>query len=110
MGFLSGLKKQMTRPCLGDISGLKCLTNSKMTISVINGQVVAWIIGRDDVIIKKEDVKSLNSLNSTVVTDLCNGGRAPTQVSVFKITMKNGDSGMLRLNQKLQHKVLMILQ
>ena len=96
----------------GDLEGpMTKLKSGRLSVSIIDGQVVAWVVGAEDVILSKDNVKAVTLSQSGVsVVDLTSGGGKTNIVNVYTIEMTNGDMGILRLKVESATKVLMLLQ
>lgn len=96
----------------GDLEGpMTNLKKGKLTISIEKGKCIAWISGKDDIELSTENVKSVSLISSNVpIRDLTSGGGKPCQVNVYKIEMKNGQVGTLRLVTSTEYKVLQLIK
>lgn len=72
---------------------------------------MAWTVGKDDIELTKENVKSIEPLsNSILIKDLGSGGGKDYIVNVYKIEMKNGETGIMRLVSGTEDKVLQLIK
>ena len=96
----------------GDLEGpMTGLKRGKLTIAIEKGQCIAWIVGKDDLVLSKNNVKDVSFLSGPHrVTDLGSGGGKPYLVNSYKIEMKTGEVGELRLITSTESKVLMLLK
>ena len=96
----------------GDIEGpMTKLKRGRMTLGILNGHVTAWIVGRDDIEFKKEDVASVTLTDANLmVKDLGSNGGKPVVINVYRIELKNGEVGILRLKRSSAQRILNLLQ
>ncbi len=109
-GCIQGIKR-MNFAHYGDIEGpMTNLKSGSLAITIENEQVIAWIVNAPDVILSKENVASVVLTTSGItVTNLSSGGGKPFTVNVYKIEMKNGQVGVLRLKVNTADRVLNLL-
>ena len=109
-GCLEGMKR-MYLAHYGDIEGpMTNLKSGSLAISIVNDQVVAWVVNAPDVILSKENVALVEMTASGVtVSDLSSGGGKTFTVNIYTIVMKNGQVGKLRLKINTADKVLALL-
>ncbi|MBQ4269391.1 MAG: hypothetical protein IJB97_07080 [Clostridia bacterium] len=110
-GFFKCMLRANTSLC-GDLEGeMTKLVKGKLSISIEKGKVIAWITGQDDIELSKENVQSVNVISSNVVVkDLASGGGKIRNVNVYKLVMKDGKEGVLRLVSNSAYKVLALIQ
>ena len=106
-GFFKCMLRANTSLC-GDIEGpMTKMNKGRLSISVEKGKVIAWAAGTDDIELSKANVQSVNKLASNVmIKDLASGGGKIYKVDVYKIVMKDGKEGILRLLVGAAYKVL----
>ncbi len=108
-GFFKGLMRANAAN-FGDLEGeMTKLKSGKLTISIEKGKCIAWIVGQDDIELSKDNVKGLEFVKHDNVVTASNGGKAE-DVSIYKIVMKDGAEGTLRLMQNREKMVLRLLQ
>lgn len=110
-GFFKCMWRANTSLC-GDLEGsVTKLIKGKLSISIEKGKVIAWISGQDDLELSKENVQSVEPLgNNIVIKDLASGGGKVYKVDAYKIVMKDGKEGVLRLLTGSAYKVLAIIK
>lgn len=97
----------------GDLEGgeITKLKRGRLGIAIEKEKVLAWIVRAEDIELSKSNVQSLELISSNVrITDLSGGGGKPYEVNIYRITMKDGAVGTLRLLVGTEHKVLMIIK
>lgn len=96
----------------GDLEGpMTKLKRGRLTINIEKGKCIAWIVGQDDIELSKENVKKVDLISTNVyVKDLASGGGKENVVNIYKIEMKTGEVGTLRLKAAAANKVLMLIQ
>ena len=109
-GCLQGLKRANSAK-YGDLEGpMTMLKSGKLSITIEDGKVIAWIVNADDIILSKENVESVElSVPNVTITDLGSGGGKTYIVNIYRIVMKNGEEGILRLVTSNATKVLMLI-
>ena len=110
-GFFKCMLRANTSLC-GDLEGsMTKLIKGKLSISVEKGKVIAWITGQDDIELSKENVQSVDLIDSDIIIkDLASGGGKVYKVNTYKIVMKDGKDGVLRLLTGSAVKVLAIIK
>ena len=101
VGFLKGMIRINTINH-GDIEGsVTQLLKGKKSISVLkDGSVVAWLVNAVDIVLSKENVQSVE----LVKKDVHDNGKI---YDVYTVSMKNGESGTMRLVKDTAEKVLL---
>lgn len=109
--FFKGLLRANTAN-YGDLEGsITQLKKGKLSITVEKGKCLAWTVGKDDIELTKENVKSIEPLsNNILIKDLGSGGGKDYIVNVYKIEMKNGETGIMRLVSGTEYKVLQLIK
>ena len=92
----------------GDLEGSATgLNKGRLTVSMEKGKCIAWIVGQDDIELSKNTVKSFQKISSDVVVkDIPSGGGQPYKVNIYRIEMKDGRTGTLRLLVGNEYKVI----
>ena len=110
-GFFKGMLRANAAN-YGDLEGpMTNLKKGKLTLTIEKGKCIAWIVGQDDIELSKDNVKAVELISSNVpIRDLASGGGKPCQVNVYKIEMKNGQVGTLRLVSATEYKVLQLIK
>lgn len=111
-GFFKGMKR-CNMANYGDLEGgdITNLKRGRLSITLEGGKVIAWIVRAEDIELNKDNVQSLELISSRIrITDLSSGGGKPYEVNIYRITMKNGAVGTLRLLTGTEHKILMLLK
>lgn len=104
--FFKGMLRTNTAPYCGDLEGpMTGLKNGQMAVTIEKGKCIAWIVGRDDVELSKETVKSITFVESKPVQFTGSADCTVRQASIYKIEMANGQIGTLRLDTKQEAKV-----
>ena len=108
-GCMQGFKRA-NGGLFGDILG-DIVPEKKRSVTVENGQVILWAVNAEDIILKKEDIQSFDFLQAkTVVSDIASGGGKQYFVDSYKVVLKDGKSGVLRLMTAKAAQVLAILK
>ena len=108
-GCMQGFKRA-NGGLFGDIVG-DIVPEKKRSVSVENNQVILWIVNAEDIILKKEDIKTIDPLQSHVEeSHIASGGGKTYIVDTYKVTLKDGKSGELRLMSNKASKVLELLR
>lgn len=96
----------------GDLEGpMTKLNKGRLSVSLEKGKVIAWAVGQDDIELSKENVQSVDVIDNNVpIKDLSSGGGKPYSVNVYKIVMKDGKEGILRLLTGVAYKVLAVIK
>ena len=110
-GFFKGLLRANST-LYGDLEGpMTNLKSGRLSISIEKGKCIAWIVGQDDIELSTENVKNVEKLSDNIViSNLASGGGKQYEVNVYKIEMKNGQVGTLRLVSRLEYKVLQLIK
>ena len=110
-GFFKNMLRANTSLC-GDLEGsMTKLNKGRLSISIEKGKVIAWIVGQDDIELSKENVQSIDIIDNNIdIKDLASGGGKQYKVNVYKIVMKDGKEGVLRLLTGAAYKVLAIIK
>ena len=110
-GFFKCLLRANSSLC-GDLEGeMTGLVKGRLSISVEKGKVVAWAAGADDIILSKEDILSVDLIDSDLtIKDLSSGGGKLYKVNAYKIVMKDGKQGVLRVLTGSAVKVLALIK
>lgn len=110
-GFFKCMWRANTSLC-GDLEGpMTKLIKGKLSISVEKGKVIAWIAGQDDIELSKANVQSVEVIDNNIqIGNLASGGGKQYKVNVYKIVMKYGKEGVLRLLTGAAYKVLAIIK
>ena len=94
----------------GPMTGIK-RGKMQMPICIEKGKCLAWAVGANDVELSKETVKSVELVASNQVANDITGGQGKTyNINVYKITMKDGQVGTLRLLSGTEYKVLQLIK
>ncbi len=109
-GCLQSLKRA-NMANYGDLEGaMTKLKSGKLTIAIEDGKVIAWIMNAGDIVLWKENVASVElSVPGVTITDLGSGGGKTYIVNIYRIVMKNGEEGTLRLIASTANKVLTLI-
>lgn len=111
-GFFKGLLRANNGSLCGDLEGpMTKLNKGKLPISIEKGKVIGWAVGQDDIELSKANVQSVDVIDNNVpIKDLSSGGGKLYSVNVYKIVMKDGKEGILRLLTGSAYKVLAIIK
>ena len=92
----------------GDLEGPAADVNKgRLTVSMEKGKCIAWAVGHDDIELSKNTVKSYQKISSDItVKDIPSGGGKPYKVNIYRIEMKDGKTGTLRLLVGNEYKVI----
>lgn len=94
----------------GSMTGIK-RGKMQMPICIEKGKCLAWAVGSDDVELSKDTVKSVEPIASNQIVKDITGGQGKTyNVNVYKIAMKDGQVGTLRLLSGTEYKVLQLIK
>ncbi len=109
--FFKGLLRANTAN-YGDLEGpMTNLKKGRLTLTIEKGKLIAWIVGQDDVELSKDNVKGVELISShQIIRDLASGGGKTYDVNVYRIEMKNGQVGTLRLLSASEYKVLQFIK
>ena len=111
---MAGLLENLVRveEFLGDIEGpITGLSNGKLSVSREGDKLVFWAEGAEDVIINKKDVQSLVLISANVtIKDISKDMGKNCQIDIYQLTLKNGQTGTLRLISTTAAKALEILK
>lgn len=96
----------------GDLEGpMTNLKSGKLTLAIEKGKCIAWIVNEEDVELSKDNVASVEPISTGIaIKDLTSGGGKDAIVNVYRITLKNGQVGTLRLVANSEYKVLQIIK
>ena len=111
---MAGLLENLVRVAefLGDIEGpITGLKAGKLSVSREHDKLILWADGTEDVIVSKENVKSLVLVSAKVAPDnISNDMGKECTVDIYQLTLTNGKSGTLRLISTTAYKALNILK
>lgn len=94
----------------GPMTGIK-KGKMQMPICIEKGKCIAWSVGADDVELSKSTVKGIELIASNQVANDITGGQGQRfSINVYKIEMKNGQVGTLRLISGTEYKVLQLIK
>ena len=110
-GFFKCLIRANTSRC-GDLEGeMTGLIKGRLSVSIEKGKVIAWAVGSDDIELSKENVMSIDLVDSDLtISDLSSGGGKVYRVNAYKIVMKDGKQGVLRILTGSAVRVLSLLK
>lgn len=110
-GFFKCMLRANTSLC-GDLEGgMTKLKSGRLSISVEKGKCIAWIVGSDDIELSRDNVESVEMISGNdVVSNVASGGGKVYKVNCYKIVMKDGTEGVLRLMIGSSSKVLALLR
>ena len=110
-GFFKCMLRANTSLC-GDLEGSVTLgTKGKRSVSIEKGKVIAWATSVDDIELSKQNTQSVDLLDSDIVIkDLASGGGKIYKVNAYKIIMRDGTEGILRVKSGEAYKVLSIIK
>lgn len=92
----------------GDVTNLK---KGRLTISIEKGKCIAWVVGQDDLELSRDNVKKLTPLSTDVVIrDLPSNNGKLIKCNIYRIEMKDGKTGTLRLPVGTEYKVLELIK
>ena len=79
-------------------------------ISVEEGKVILWGKNKEDIVLNRADIESINPIGSDLeVTELATGGGNNCKVNAYRVELNNGETGILRLLVGYVNKVLNFL-
>lgn len=94
----------------GPMTGIK-RGKMQMPICIEKGKCLAWAVGSDDVELSKDTVKGVELIaGNQVANDITGGQGKRYSINVYKIEMKNGQVGTLRLISGTEYKVLQLIK
>ena len=110
-GFFKGMLRANAAN-YGDLEGpMTGLKSGKLTITIEKGKCIAWIVGQPDIELSKANVAKVEMISGgQIIRDLASGGGKTYNVNVYRIEMKNGQVGTLRLLSGSEYKVLMLIK
>ena len=90
-GCMQGMKRANSKDLAGWVEGsVTHLKSGKRQVIFENGQVVCFIVGEDDIIIKKEEVASLECVAQNIKEQY---GNNIMVCNSYAVTLKNGEYG-----------------
>ncbi len=111
--FFKGILRA-NKPNYGDLEGpMTGIKKGKMQmpICIEKGKCLAWAVGSPDVELSKDTVKALELISEKQVANDITGGQGKSyQINVYKIEMKDGQVGTLRLISGTEYKVLTLIK
>lgn len=109
--FFAGMLRANSK-IYGDLEGeITNLNKGRLTVSIVKGKCIAWIVGQSDIELSKENVASVETISKdVVVTDYPSNHGKAIRSNVYRITLKNGKTGILRLTAGDEYKVLQLIK
>lgn len=108
MGFLQKLFRANSKNLAGWVEGsITQLKSGMRQVSVENGKVVLWIVGKDDIIIDPSQIKSLELATSNITKQY---GNNIMICDAYILVLKNGESGTLTIFKGKIADVLLALK
>ena len=90
-GCMQGMKRANSKDLAGWVEGsITHLKRGRRQVIFENGQVVCFIVGEDDIIIKKEEVASFECVNQNIKEEY---GKGYMHCNSYAITLTNGEYG-----------------
>ena len=95
MGFFAKLKRANSKDLAGWAEGsVTHLKSGAMQLSVENGKVVLWIVGKDDIVIEPSQVDSFELAAADIRKQY---GNNIMICDSYTLVLKNGESGVLTI-------------
>ncbi len=109
--FFVGLLRANSK-MYGDLEGeITNLNKGRLSISIIKGKCIAWIVGQPDIELSKENVKTVESISrDNIVDNFPSNAGKKIRANVYRITLTNGKTGILRLAAGDEYKVLQLIK
>ena len=94
----------------GPMTGVK-RGKTQMPICIEKGRCLAWGVGTDDIELSKDTVKGIELIASNQMAKDITGAQGKLcNINVYRITMKDGQVGTLRLLSGTEYKVLQLIK
>ncbi len=109
--FFKGMLRA-NKKMYGDLEGsVTKLKRGRLAVSIEKGVCIAWAVGSEDIELSRSTIKDVELISKDqIATDLPSGGGQRYQINVYRLTFKNGATGILRLTSGDEYKVLQLIK
>lgn len=92
LGFLKGIKRANSANLAGFVKGpiTKMGAGKEMQVTIENGQLVCFCMGKDDIVIDKNDVQSVECVSQNIKRQY---GNNIMVCNSYAVTFNNGEYG-----------------
>lgn len=110
--FFKGMLRLNVFGNYGDLQGpMTNLNKGGFMITIEKGKCIAYIVGQPDIELSRENVQSVQPISKNQkVSDISGCGNKLCDVNIYRIKLKNGQEGTLRLLSGTEYKVLSLIQ